>query len=154
MRLTYTPEDGDQQEFAFRPGDLFSFEAEAIEEAGGTAWTTFEEYGNRFIDGQFKARRAALWIMLRRENPKLRFVDVVCKVKELDVAYDADELKRMRERIEGDTSMSDEDRAAALAEIEAAEQTVEPEPLGKDGSDDTTTGSELPQPDTEPSPSN
>jgi hypothetical protein len=88
MQLTYTPEDGDPQVFDFRVERLMSFEAEALEEAGGDQWETVHEWANKFDRGSMRAIRAALWIMLRRQQPALRFSDLVVRVDELKVEED------------------------------------------------------------------
>jgi hypothetical protein len=88
MQLTYTPEDGDPQVFDFHVERLMSFEAEALEEAGGGQWETVHEWANKFDRGSMRAIRAALWIMLRRQQPTLRFSDLVVRVNELKVEED------------------------------------------------------------------
>jgi hypothetical protein len=88
MQLTYTPEDGDPQVFDFHVERLMSFEAEALEEAGGEQWETVHEWANKFDRGSMRAIRAALWIMLRRQQPTLRFSDLVVRVNELKVEED------------------------------------------------------------------
>ena len=150
MLIIYTPEDGPRQEFTFRPGELMSPEAEALEGAPGRSWSTFEEYGELFMSGSLKARRAALWILLRRDDPKLRFTDLVIRVKELSVRYDEDELARIRENIEADTTLTDEERAEALAAAGADVEALQAPPaetLGNDGGVGETTDSESPAPD-------
>jgi hypothetical protein len=88
MQLTYTPEDGDPQVFDFHVERLMSFEAEALEEAGGEQWETVHEWANKFDRGSMRAIRAALWIMLRRQQPTLRFSDLVVRVNELKMEED------------------------------------------------------------------
>jgi hypothetical protein len=88
MQLTYTPEGGDEQTFDFHVDRLMSFEAEALEEAGGEQWETVHEWANKFDRGSMRAIRAALWIMLRRQQPALRFSDLVVRVDELKVEED------------------------------------------------------------------
>lgn len=155
MLIIYTPEDGPRQEFTFRPGELMSPEAEALEEAGGASWDTFEEYGQRFMAGSLKARRAALWILLRRSDPKLRFSDLVVRVAELSVKYDAEELGRIRANIEADDTLTDAERAEAIAAVTDAEAVTAPPEgeVGKDAPGAASTDSESPAPDLVLSPS-
>jgi hypothetical protein len=141
--LRYTPEGEKEQTFTFRPGRLLSVEAEAIEDVGGNTWASFEEFRQKFLSGNFKARRAALWIMLKRQNPRLRFPEVAVYVDELDIDFEPEELDRLRERVEKDEGMSDDDRSEALRLLEASQlpEGVEPgdEPVGKElGSDSST----------------
>lgn len=126
MKLIYTPADGDRQEFIFRPMELFSFEAEKIEELGGSAWDTLEQFGDLFVRGNRKAWRAALWTMLRRENPKLKFVELVVQVRELNVELEDEEMASARELVENDQELSDDDRKEALEAFDMAllEQSV------------------------------
>jgi hypothetical protein len=103
--------------------------------------------------GSLKARRAALWILLRRTDPKLRFTDLVVRVQELSVTYDDQELARIKATIEADNTLTETERMEALeAVIELSESlkppTVEP---GKEQPGDGPTDSESLQPDTEPS---
>jgi hypothetical protein len=153
MKVIYTPEDAERQEFTFRPGELMSPEAEALEECGGAAWATFEEYGEKFMAGSLKARRAALWILLRRSDPKLRFSDLVVRVDELNVRYDEDELSRIKETIEADDTLTDAERAEALAAVLEVSESLNPPSVepGKEVPGDGPTDLPSPQPDTEPS---
>lgn len=148
MKVIYTPEDGERQEFVFRPGELMSPEAEALEECGGSAWATFEEYGERFMAGSLKARRAALWILLRRSDPKLRFSDLVVQVQELSVTYDEEELGRIRETIEADETLTDAERAEALEAVSEVTESLKPpavEPGKEEPGDGPTDSASLPQ---------
>lgn len=122
MKLIYTPEDGDREVYDFIPAKLLSPEAEAIEDVGGNAWDTFEEFGQKFMRGSVRARRAALWVMKRRVDPKFRFDQCVFKISEIDVDFSTDELTRVRgalEQMEGG-DLPEADRTAALQQIDEA----------------------------------
>lgn len=82
-KLIYAPEDGEQREWEFDPTKLMSVEAEAIEEVGGTQWDTYGAFLDKLNRGGAKAWRAALWIMLRRENPTLQFSHLVIRANEM-----------------------------------------------------------------------
>jgi len=123
VRLIYAPEGGERQEWSFRPNELLSPEAEAMEDAG--PWGTFEEFGRRFMSGNLRARRAALWVMLRRADPALRLSDLVVRVDELDVEYEPDEIDRLRTLIETNAFLTDDERAEALALLEQGEAPPE-----------------------------
>jgi len=118
MRLIWTPNNGEKREFSFQPAKLVSAEAEAIEDAGGPAWDSFEEFGQKFLKGNRRAYRAALWVMLRREQPALRFTDLSLRVDEVEVDFDAAETARLREQIFADPDMDAEQRAHLLAIID------------------------------------
>lgn len=141
MILIYTPADGPKREFPFNPGKLLSPEAEAIEDVGGRTWESFPEFGAKFMKNNTKALRAALWIMLKRENPKLKFTDVTVAVEELDYTFDEDELKRLRDAIETE-DIDEEQREELLSKMDdviEGEVLKEPEPSADS---DSNTGGE------------
>jgi len=120
MIIYYTPEDGPPREFEFLPSRLISPEAEAIEKVGrGGDWDTFEEFGQKFLKGSIRAYRAALWVMLKRENPTLRFSDLVFRVGEVSVDYSKTELIKIREALEKEDD-EDTDISIALAQVNSA----------------------------------
>jgi hypothetical protein len=115
MKIIYTPRDGERQEFTFQPDDLSQRDAEAIEDVGGDTWDNFEDFGAKFMRDNRKAYRAALWVLMRRDNPKLRFSDLEdVKVSEIQAGFDDDEQARIRESLEADETISDDERANAL----------------------------------------
>jgi hypothetical protein len=123
--LIYMPQDGERQEFPFKPNRLLSVEAEAIEDVGGESWSSHAEWWSKLGAGNFKARRALLWVMLRRANPRLRFAEVVIYVDELLLDYDEDERARIRERIES-SDMDANEKAANLRLLDDGESTELP----------------------------
>lgn len=121
----------------FRPSKLHSVEAEAIEDV--TDWT-YQEFQAKFLKGSMKAHRAAIWVLLKREFPTLKFKDLSFSSEEIEVEYEADELERMREAVEEHPDLDPEQREeflAALAGLEAeapkdetaGEETTEPTAL-------------------------
>jgi hypothetical protein len=88
VKLIYTPEGEASQEFEFDPDNPFNLEAEALESVGGEAWQDYPGFFERIGSGNIRARRALLWVMLRRNQPDLRFADVVFKLSEFDVMAD------------------------------------------------------------------
>lgn len=144
MKIIFSPKDGDRREFVFRAGELMSDEAELLEECGGNSWATYEEFGRRFVAGSVRAMRAALWIMLRREQPRLRLADVTFRVDEMDLDYEDDEIVRLRDFYENDDELSDEQRAELLAAIDnggVVDTEVPPAPVGKGEPGDSDTDS-------------
>jgi hypothetical protein len=111
MRLIYTPEDGEKREFEFVPHRLLSPDAEALEGVGGGVWESLDEFGRLFLKGNRRAFRAALWLMLRAEQPKLRFQHLVVRADELDYDLDEDEQKLFSVQLE-DPTLDEEDRTA------------------------------------------
>jgi len=115
-----------------------------IEIQGGEAWDTYEDFGRKFMSGSMRAYRAALWICLKREDPKIKFLDVSFRVDELDVDLEEDEKGRIYAAIEGDENIDDEQREQMLAMLKEGTddqqvlkqipdlETVVGEPVGKE----------------------
>lgn len=89
-KFTYAPKDHEPQTFDFQFDDLDSLEAERIEEAGGEQWRTFGEWMGLIDRGGVRAWRAALWILLQRQTPKLAFEELVIKVGDITFEVDTD----------------------------------------------------------------
>lgn len=149
MKLTFRPTDGEERSFIFRPNELDNREAELIENVGGEAWATWEEFGRKFMLGSIRAYRAALWLLLRRENPRIKFGEISFRVDQLDVDLEDDEFKRITDALEQDDTIDPEQREhlkelmsegrAELAVLEADQdpgpdfiQAAVAEPVGKD----------------------
>lgn len=90
LRITYAPDGGDPQQFEFDPENPLNLEAEAVENVGGEAWEDWGLFLLRLGNGNARARRALLWVLLRRTNPQLRFADLVFHFREL-VIQDLDD---------------------------------------------------------------
>jgi hypothetical protein len=122
MKFSY-----DDRDYVLDPDELTGAEAEMIEDAGGTQWETFGEWISRLYRGGWRPLKVALWVMMRRENPRLDYEELA-NVKIADVQIDLTE---------------DE---ATEGKDEPGEGTTEPA--------DSPTDSDSPKPDTEASPSN
>lgn len=118
MLITYTPAGAEPREWTFRPLDITSREAELVEDYLGL---TFAQWSARFYAGSVKARRAALWLLLRREQPNLHLDDVEFRMTELRVGYDGSENAELRRQVQDDPDLDDETRARLLAQIPADE---------------------------------
>src|SRR5690349_7976050 len=103
-----------------------SSEAEAIEKA---THLTYAEFGMDLIKGSATCRRALLWVLLTREDAPLRLAQVDPPVGSISVEYEVDELLAMRGGVEQDTSLSDDERAAVLAQLDEEISDAEPAPL-------------------------
>src|SRR5690348_4643897 len=113
MKVVYAPEGEERREWLFKPLQLLSFEVEAIEDVGGESWENFAEFCQRLAESKAKPARAALWIMLRREKPQLRFPELVVKYGELWIELDDEEIEAAREFAKSEDA-SEEDRAEIL----------------------------------------
>jgi hypothetical protein len=126
MKFSY-----DDRDYVLDPDELTGAEAEMIEDAGGTQWETFGEWISRLYRGGWRPLKVALWVMMRRENPRLDYEELA-NVKIADVQID----------------LTDEDVAEGN---DSSEPATEPAATALA---DSPTDSDLPKPDTEASPSN
>jgi hypothetical protein len=115
MLLNYTPPGADKQVFPYDPEKLMSSEAEAIEKV---THLTYSEFGLELIKGSVTARRALLWVLLKRKDPQLRHAQVDFPAGAVELEYEQHELKKIREGVENDADMSDADRVIALKELD------------------------------------
>lgn len=139
MLLIYRPEGATERRWTFTPEKLLSSEAEAIEKVTGF---TYEEFGQQLIKGSASARRALLWVYLKREDPPLRHSQIDVPVGSVSVDYEPHELKAIRDALADSRDMPDQDRAAALAQLDAmideASETAAPKaPANADDSSDS-----------------
>jgi hypothetical protein len=158
MKITYRPTNGPERSFIFRPNELDNRQAELIENVGGEAWATWEEFGRKFMMGSIRAYRAALWLLLKEENPRLRFGDVSFQVDQLEVDLEDEEFNRIADALELDENLDPEqrehlmemmtegrDQIAALRELDQDSsvkvEAVVAEPVGKENPADAPTSS-------------
>lgn len=122
MKVTYTPEDGEEQVFDYNPNKLMSAEREALETRTGKP---FSDFAMGVLKGNALCRRALLHVLLKRAHPTLRFDDVDFCWDELTVEMTKGEIElaveRLREK-KGDEQLID----SMLSQIEEA-----PEAEGK-----------------------
>ena len=117
MRVTYTPEDGEEQVWDFDPRRVRQSEAEMIEKRAGCRW---DEWVTLCKAEQAGALRVLLWHLMRRQHPALRFDDVPdFYMGEISVDLDLGELRETRAEVEKRANQFSEDELArALAEID------------------------------------
>lgn len=133
MLLIYTPENGERQEFVFRPIELNNLDAEDLEEVGGNVWDDSGEFERAFHQGKTRALRAALWISMRATKPELTFDQVQFKLNEVDVFLEPKEREQIRKALEeGIYSGAQAEQAEAILAAEP-----EPEGKGEPAADDT-----------------
>lgn len=126
MIVTYAPDGGEPRTWTYKPEDLPSSEAEAIEDALGG---TFDQFGIKLLEGGMKARRALLWMLLRRTEPGLKFSNVEFRVGELRVEFDRTERNRVRTQIEkADIPEADREVMIGLLDEEDAKDASPAEP--------------------------
>lgn len=133
MLFTYKPEGAEPRVWQIKAGQLLSPEMEAIERVTGTFYPQWSE---SLLNGSASAARALLWVLLKRENPTLRFDDVVFAYDDFDLDYDLDEKAEIVEAYDaaiaaGAPSPSDgytamiEAYRAQLPVVEEAPQSID-----------------------------
>lgn len=127
MYLTYKPSggEGESQEFIFIPGQCDNFDSEAIENA--TAWT-WEEFLMNLRKGSVKARRALLWILLRRVHRGLQLRDVHFKNSEVELEYDKNEMQDLINGFRDQPEQPGMDKGSILEMMELEVQKARPAP--------------------------
>src|SRR5215217_7187997 len=131
MLLVYTPEEGERQEFVFRPLEMNNLDAEDIEEVGGNVWDNFDDFTDAFHQGKTRALRAALWISLRATNPQMEFDHVGFKRGEVGVFLQPDERERIRQSLhEGILTDAQADEAKRI--LASTEELGKDEPAVSD----------------------
>jgi len=133
MLLVYTPEDGERQEFVFRPLEMNNLDAEDIEEVGGNVWDNFDDFTDAFHQNKTRAIRAALWISLRATNPDVEFDHVGFKRAEIGVFLQPDERERIRQSLH-EGILTDEQAAQAKQILAATSEPGKDEPVESDTS--------------------
>ncbi|MFI2437400.1 hypothetical protein [Streptomyces sp. NPDC018693] len=122
MKVTYTPDEGDEQVFDYNPNKLLSAEREALEKRTGKP---FNEFAMGVLKGNALCRRALLHVLLKRQHPTIAFDDVDFCWDELKVEMTKGEIElavaRLREK-NGDEDLIE----AMLKEFDGA-----PEDEGK-----------------------
>lgn len=118
MNVILTLEDGTEKRWTgFKPDRIMSTEAEAIEKVTGM---TFGQWGQALMNGSSLASRALVWVLRKREEPTLRFRDVDFAVGDLMVGLDEEERTKVLAAMETDPTLTEEDRAQAMAAITAS----------------------------------
>src|SRR3954471_19535886 len=122
MLFKYAPEGAEPREWPFNPDKLMSSECEAIEKVTGL---TYQEFAVKILDGSVTARRALLWVLLKRTEPTLRHSQVGFPAGAVVVEFEQFELKKMRDAIADDDDMDDGDRVRVLDALDS--QIEDPE---------------------------
>lgn len=119
MIVIYTPDSGNKQQWTFEIDELPSRDAEDIEEATGLL---FDDWRWRVQAGGAKAQRALLWVLLRRENSRLRFEEISYRVGELSVQYTIEELRDLLAQAEKQSAVTEEQRQQLRDYVAEAER--------------------------------
>ena len=125
MRLTYSPEGATPQTWDYDPAKLLSSEAIAIEKATGMEFDG--EYQASLLKGSIAARRALLWVLLKRGEPTLKFEQIDPPTGAMALEYTRPELVDLREKVLSSPLIEDADRYPVLEAID--QQLAEMEPV-------------------------
>lgn len=116
MFVTYRPEGSDPQVWEFNPNRVKASAAELIERRYGQPW---ESWFKDLMTGSVQARRVLLWHLIRLTHHTLDFRDTPdFFIDELLIEASRVELLEMREAVETNSGLSDEDRAIMLGAID------------------------------------
>lgn len=128
MILRWMPPEGPEREWTFSPLDLESHESEAIELVGGPWWETYDQFGRLFMKGSTRAHRAMVWVMLRREDPRLQFDEVSIRAGSVSCDFDPLELSAIRAGVEANPDLDVDEKTFLLAALDRGEVPEEAAP--------------------------
>lgn len=123
MKVTYSPDDGDEQVFDYNPNKLLSAEREALEKRTGKS---FQDFAMGVLRGNALCRRALLHVLLKRQHPTIAFDDVDFCWDELTVEMTKGEITLAVERLREKNGDDNELAEAMLRDYDGA-----PEDEGK-----------------------
>ena len=123
MQFVYKPE-GARKVWPFEPGRIMNAEAEVIEKRTGM---TFVQWTDAVLEGSMLATHGLLFVLLKRENPTLKWDDVQFCIDDVDFEPDEAEtakiIKALEEKDEAE-GLSFEEREA-LAELRTQVETAD-----------------------------
>lgn len=115
MFLVYQPEGSDEpQRWRYHPQKLMSAEREMLERRTGRDYSDFTK---AVVSGNSGARRALLFMFLKRDHPGTRYEDVDFAWDELTLQYSKGEYLKMRE--DAQENLAGEQLTMALQQIDA-----------------------------------
>ena len=133
-----------EESYPFDPDSLRNDEADALERALGYSFT---EFGKKLRGGYTSAVTAYVWIMRRREDPKVRMSDVQFTLSDISIGYSDDEAKAaLAAQTDDEDGTAEENRARVLASLPAdqrarVEAEVDADPLASAGPESVETDS-------------
>lgn len=138
MIITFNPQDptrGDKQVWDFDPDQVFSDAAELIEKHWGQPW---DHFVLMLRMGATKAKRLALWHLMRQANPAMALADVPKFMSgEVLVELTVAELVKYRAQVVKSKALEDDDRDTELRRVDGQiEEMRVREGLNADGSID------------------
>jgi len=119
MIITYKVDGEPDRAWPFDPNKLMSPECEAIERVTKMDYAQFTA---KVAAGNALARRAIVWVMLKREHPTLKFEDVSFPYGAFDLEYSKVELDELEKQVKG--ALPEDELNEALAGIEMLRKTA------------------------------
>lgn len=115
MQFIYRPE-GTERRWPFEPGKMLSPEATEIEKRTGMRFSTWRD---EVVKGSMVALHGLLFVLLKRENPTLKWDQVVFAQDECDFEMEDEEIAAMVRRMEGAAARGelDDDQLLALGAL-------------------------------------
>jgi hypothetical protein len=129
--LVYQPEGSEEpKRWPYNPRKLMSAEREVIERR---CEMVFADFTKAVIQGSSLARRALLWVFLKRDHPTMKWDDVDFAWDELRLEYSRQEFDQMIEDARNSETLSGDQREAVLTSLRAERETAfeDPEHEGK-----------------------
>ena len=122
MQFVYKPEGAEPRKWDFDPSKLLNVEAEAIERQTGL---TYAEWGEAVTKGSMTALHGLLWVLLKRDQPTLKYDAVQFCLADLDFEVDDDESAQIRADLEAQAAEGtlSEDDAALLERLTEQDAT-------------------------------
>ena len=104
-----------EESYPFDPESLRNDEADALERALGYSFT---EFGKKLRGGYTSAVTAYVWIMRRREDPKVRMSDVQFTLSDISIGYSDDEARAaLAAQTDDEDGTAEENRGQLLASL-------------------------------------
>ncbi|MFJ8913431.1 hypothetical protein [Amycolatopsis sp. NPDC102389] len=114
--IAYSPDDGPAQRYDFDPDDLRVAAAEDLERKFEGS---LDELQQSLMSGSIRAKRVALWHVLRQQHKELRYDDVDFRAGEVEVILGRELLEKLHTAAQTATGISEDKRRAAVAAFKA-----------------------------------
>ncbi len=114
--IAYSPDGGEAQRYEFDADDLRVAAAEDLERKFEGS---LDELQQSLMSGSIRAKRVALWHVLRQQHKELRYDDVDFRAGEVEVILGRELLEKLHAAAQTATGLSEDKRRAAVAAFKA-----------------------------------
>lgn len=115
MKLTFRPQNGDEQSWTIDLDQFRVAEREECERRSGLDWGPFKA---ALVRDKTSAIRALLFVLIRRTHPTYRWDDVDFCDDEVQVETTIADLEKGRAQIEATANLSTKDKAELLESVD------------------------------------